>query len=112
MGESDCYGVVTIFCVRHIDVNNSFKETKCIYRFIPPAIVDDGNMESLVGGNTNTPDNLGNDMRRGDQVDIVTVPLLKGDHHAGECFAGYGFTVPALADIKILGNYSARSMSR
>jgi hypothetical protein len=108
MGEGDCYGVVTVFCVRHIDVNNSFKKAKCLYRLITPAIVYDGDMESLVSGNANTPDELGNYMRRGHQVDIVTLPLLKGDHHPGECFAGHGLPVPALADIKILAVFTSQ----
>ena len=46
-----------------------------------------GDMESLISGNSNTPDNLGNNMRRSYQIDVVTIPLLKGYHHAGKCFA-------------------------
>jgi hypothetical protein len=108
MGEGHGYFIVPVFCVRHIDVNNSIKKAKCFSRLISSAIVYEGNMESLISGNPDTPDNLGNNMRGGHQIDIMTIPLLKGNHHPGEGFTRHDFTVSALADIIILAVFTGK----
>jgi hypothetical protein len=50
-------------------------------------------------------------MGRRDQIDIMATLSLKGEHHLCKGFAGYCFSGPALADIKILAVFTGKIAS-
>ena len=97
--------VIPVFQVRQIDVDDAVEETQDLHGIVGIGVVDERDAEPGAGGRFERHDDLGDEVRGGDESDRVTPLLLELNHHTGEppdrCFV-LNFELMVLADEVVL----------
>ena len=106
MAETFGYAGVGEFEIRHIDFYQPFQAPQSIYRFIPPAVVNDRDVQSVLAGQFDGPANPYSHMRGGHEVDILTAAGFQAEHELSEVFAADFGTVIGVADIPVLAEHA------
>ena len=77
MGKRNCNVIAAIFCIRHIDINNTIKQPQGIDCIISATIIDNWDSKALVCSNLYCFHHLGNDMGRCHDIDVMATPVLQ-----------------------------------
>jgi len=95
-------GGVGVLHIGHVDVDQAVHQAERLGRVVAAGVVDDGQPQSRLDGDRQSHDDLWDDVRRRNQVDIVCSLLLQIEHHRRQALRRHRSPGHALADVVVL----------
>ena len=102
LGKACCLFRIPELEIRHIDINNTIQQPQCIHTIVTAGVVNNGNQKPIVNGMRQGSQNLGHNVGRGHEIDIMAALFLEVYHHCSELLVSHFDPVPLVADPVIL----------
>ena len=93
---------ITVLHVGHVDVDDAVPKSEHVERFVSPAVVDDGNSQPFPICDQKGGHDLGGELCRRDEIDVVGAGFLEAEHFLGELRWSKHVSMSQMADGVVL----------
>src|SRR5439155_1719965 len=103
---------VPVLEVGNVDVEDAVEQLEAAHRVVGAGVVDEREGEARVGGEEEGLEQLGNDVLRGHEVDVVAAPALELEHRLRQLLGTHLPALTHLAQLPVLAEHAAQVAER